>query len=71
VVNGISYPKWGFAVAIINWNVLVEKSGVFEVFRQEGLEFQLTRTDKKSDPETNEITETVSQKSGRNLEGLL
>jgi hypothetical protein len=61
VVNGIPYPKWGFVVALINWNALVKKSGVFEVFHQEGLEFQLTRTDKKSDQETNVITETVRQ----------
>jgi hypothetical protein len=63
VVNGISYPKWGFAVAIINWNALVKQSGVFELFEEEGLEFQLTRTDKKSDPETKEITETVRNQS--------
>ena len=61
VVQGVSYSKWGFAVAIINWNALVERSEVFELFAEQGLEFQLTRTDKKSDPETNEIIETVRQ----------
>jgi sensor domain CHASE-containing protein len=61
VVNGKSYSKWGFAVAIINWNALVERSGVFQLFAEEGLDFQLTRTDKKSDPETNEIIENVRQ----------
>jgi hypothetical protein len=44
-VNGEEYPRWGFAVALINWNALVERSGVYEVFDSERMEFQLTRTD--------------------------
>jgi sensor domain CHASE-containing protein len=44
-VNGEEYPRWGFAVALINWNELVERSGVYEVFHSEQMEFQLTRTD--------------------------
>jgi signal transduction histidine kinase/CheY-like chemotaxis protein len=45
-VNGQFYNRWGFAVAIINWNTLVERSGICENFRDMGFEFQLTRTDR-------------------------
>jgi signal transduction histidine kinase len=45
-VNGQFYNRWGFAVAIINWNALVSKSGICDSFRDMGFEFQLTRTDR-------------------------
>jgi sensor domain CHASE-containing protein len=48
-VNGEQYARWGFAVALINWNELVQRSGVYEIFQDEGMEFQLTRTDTKAD----------------------
>jgi hypothetical protein len=43
---GRKYGKWGFAVALINWNRLVEDSGIYDNFIDGDLEFQLTRTDK-------------------------
>lgn len=38
-----TYPIWGFAIAWIHWNALVENSGVLEKFAQRGYGFQLTR----------------------------
>jgi sensor domain CHASE-containing protein len=48
-VNGVDYPRWGFAVAIINWDAVVRQSGVYNTFEEAGLEFQLTRTDVRVD----------------------
>jgi hypothetical protein len=58
-VNGERYARWGFAVALINWNELVQRSGVYEVFQAEGMEFQLTRTDSIQDTEGGTIEKTV------------
>jgi CHASE1-domain containing sensor protein len=44
-VNGTAYQRWGFAVAIINWMALVERSNIYENFAERGLTFSLTRTD--------------------------
>lgn len=45
VVDGRSYDRWGFAVAIINWAALVNRSRIYENFSEMGLTFRLTRTD--------------------------
>jgi len=45
-VNGTAYKRWGFAVGLINWNELVVRSGVYDVFEEQGMEFQLTRKDR-------------------------
>ena len=58
-VNGEGYNKWGFAVALINWNELVERSGVYQTFAGNDLEFQLTRTDRKYQADTSSFTENV------------
>jgi signal transduction histidine kinase/CheY-like chemotaxis protein len=58
-VDGQSYDRWGFAVAIINWNALVERSGVYETFREKGFEFQLTRTDREFDETMSAYEENV------------
>lgn len=50
-VNGERHGRWGFAVALINWKALVQRSGVYQVFQAEGMEFQLTRTDFIDDAE--------------------
>ena len=59
VVNGIPHQKWGFAVALINWNELILRSGVYDVFDGEDMEFQLTRTDQKYDAEDDTYSENV------------
>ena len=59
VVDDVHYEKWGFAVALINWEELINRSGVYEKFKQRGLEFELTRTDRVTDKETGEVTDKV------------
>jgi hypothetical protein len=39
------YKKWGFVVALINWNALIEKSGIYETFEDGLLEFRMTQAD--------------------------
>eukprot|EP00978_Attheya_sp_CCMP212_P030928 scaffold115326_cov59-Attheya_sp.AAC.1 len=31
-VNGVDYPRWGFAAAIISWDAVVRQSGVYNTF---------------------------------------
>jgi len=57
-VNGTAYKRWGFAVGLINWNELVVRSGVYDVFEEQGMEFQLTRTDRIA-KDDNVFTEKV------------
>lgn len=57
-VNDVSYPRWGFAVAIISWEAAVAKSGIYITFEEAGLDFQLTRTDSIVSP-NGETTEKV------------
>lgn len=59
-VDDVGYKRWGFAVAIINWDELVRRSNVYEMFESEALEFQLTRTDRTYNPENSEFIEDVS-----------
>jgi hypothetical protein len=59
VVDDVGYKKWGFVVALINWNELVERSGVYDVFESESMEFQLTRTDRNYIAQDDTYTENV------------
>ena len=59
-VDGISYESWGFAVVLINWEALKDRSNVYERFNQRGMFFQLTRTDQKFDSDTNTFVERVN-----------
>ena len=38
--------RWGFAVALINWRALVEKTHLYEEFQTRGWAFRLTRVDR-------------------------
>eukprot|EP00521_Asterionellopsis_glacialis_P009450 CAMPEP_0195287930 /NCGR_PEP_ID=MMETSP0707-20130614/4791_1 /TAXON_ID=33640 /ORGANISM="Asterionellopsis glacialis, Strain CCMP134" /LENGTH=812 /DNA_ID=CAMNT_0040347735 /DNA_START=80 /DNA_END=2518 /DNA_ORIENTATION=- len=58
-VGDIPYKKWGFAVALINWGELIERSDVYERFKVKDMEFKLTRTDIKFDPDTGTEIEKV------------
>ena len=58
-LDGVDYPCWGFAVILLNWAALKEKSGIDEMFQREGLEYRLTRTDVKIDSLTGESFEEV------------
>lgn len=51
-VNGVPYNRWGFAVTLINWKAVVERTGIYQEFEQESCEFQLARTDRIYDEDT-------------------
>jgi len=44
-VQGINYPRWGFATALIAWDTLINQSDISQTFQHKGFHFQLTRTD--------------------------
>lgn len=47
--DGVTYPCYGFAVVLLNWEKLKKASGMETLAQEQGLEFNLTRTDKKID----------------------
>mmetsp|Transcript_9703 Transcript_9703/g.14565 ORF Transcript_9703/g.14565 Transcript_9703/m.14565 type:complete len:812 (-) Transcript_9703:51-2486(-) len=59
ILDGVSYPCWGFAVVLINWEVFKERSSLYDRFDRVGMEFLLTRTDQKLNTTTNEYYDTV------------
>jgi hypothetical protein len=59
-IDGMIYPMWGAVEAIINWSVLVQKSGLYERFERDNRSFRLTRTDRIFNQETGEVNEQVS-----------
>ena len=58
-VDGKTYKRWGFATALINWEALVTRSNIYESFTSRGMEFQLTRTDRKFNTQTNGYDVTI------------
>lgn len=58
-VDGFPYKRWGFATALINWKALVERSGVYQQFADRDMDFQLTRTDRIFNPDTQDYDEQV------------
>lgn len=69
-VAGETYEKWGFAVVLINWGALIDRSGVYEKFAELGYDFQLTRTDRIVDQDTGAVTEKVRETLTFIIEGL-
>mmetsp|Transcript_10347 Transcript_10347/g.21272 ORF Transcript_10347/g.21272 Transcript_10347/m.21272 type:complete len:760 (-) Transcript_10347:287-2566(-) len=63
-IDGIDYKKWGFAVALINFAELVDRSEIGERFAIRGLRYQLTRTDKNYNAETKEFDVKVNMLAG-------
>ena len=59
VVDGESYNRWGFATALIHWTRLVDESGIYESFENSDFEFQLTRTDRNFNSESNTYEEKI------------
>jgi signal transduction histidine kinase/CheY-like chemotaxis protein len=59
VVDGVSYPRWGFATALIAWTRLVEEKGIYERFADSEFQFRLTRTDRSLNQETMEYDDDV------------
>ena len=58
--KGSYHKKWGFATAIINWAELVDRSDINGLFADKGVHYQLTRTDRTYNQETNQIDVKVS-----------
>eukprot|EP00980_Cylindrotheca_fusiformis_P002975 scaffold688_cov105-Cylindrotheca_fusiformis.AAC.4 len=58
-VDGVSYNRWGFTTALINWKRLVDESFIYDSFQDANLEFQLTRTDRNLNSDTGEYEESV------------
>ncbi|KAL3918553.1 MAG: hypothetical protein SGILL_004181 [Bacillariaceae sp.] len=72
-LDGKSYPRWGFATALIDWTQMVERSGILHSFSEgnghggtginhashANFQFQLTRTDRKYEEETDSYEESV------------
>lgn len=59
VVDGESYNRWGFATALIHWTRLVDESGIYESFENSDFEFQLTRTDRNFNSESNSYEDKI------------
>jgi len=59
-VDNEIYPCWGFAVILLNWAALKEKSGIDEMFRKKELEYRLTRTDVKTNTTTGTTYEQIA-----------
>jgi signal transduction histidine kinase len=53
------YNRWGFATALVQWDRLVNRSGIYEKFKSRGYHFQLTRTDRIFNAINNTYNETV------------
>lgn len=60
MVDGQPYNRWGFATALINWKQLVARSGLYEAFDGNNMEFTLTRTDRTFDEATGNYKLEVS-----------
>lgn len=60
ILDSVSYPCWGFAVVLINWEVFKERSSLYDRFDRVGMEFLFTRTDQKLNTTTNEYYDKVS-----------
>jgi signal transduction histidine kinase/CheY-like chemotaxis protein len=64
-VCGEAQNRWGFATALIHWEALIERNeihhplGLNEHFQKNGFEFQLTRTDRIYNDETETYVEDV------------
>jgi signal transduction histidine kinase len=67
-LDGVPYPRWGFATALIDWTQMVNSSGILHSFRNgyggqgnsfDEFRFRLTRTDRKYNSTTEMYDETV------------
>ena len=53
-LDGVDYKLWGSVESIINWQALIDRSGIFSRFQEQGKGFRLTRDDVVTDLETGE-----------------
>lgn len=68
--NGSMYNAWGFAVALINWQELIDRSNIVEMFQALEMAFELTRTDMTYDPIADVYEEKIVQLASLNAELL-
>ena len=54
-----NYSSWGFVAAVINWQRLLDRSGIYERFENQGMQFELTKTDRIFNATTNDYFEKV------------
>eukprot|EP00547_Thalassionema_nitzschioides_P004329 CAMPEP_0194221944 /NCGR_PEP_ID=MMETSP0156-20130528/31678_1 /TAXON_ID=33649 /ORGANISM="Thalassionema nitzschioides, Strain L26-B" /LENGTH=1383 /DNA_ID=CAMNT_0038952517 /DNA_START=78 /DNA_END=4226 /DNA_ORIENTATION=+ len=60
-IDGSSYPFWGFATVILNWESLKRKLEIEEFFSSRGFDYSLTRSDTLLNLTTNqEFTEEIA-----------
>ncbi len=58
-VDGVEYPRWGFATALIHWDTLIKRSSIYETLAANSMEFLLTRTDYTFNETAGEYFESV------------
>ena len=61
-----NYSSWGFVAALINWQRLLDRSGIYKRFENQGMQFELTKTDRIFNAATNDYFEQV-----RNISAIL
>ena len=57
LIDGRSYPSWGYVQSFINWELILKQQGVHDKFADAGMAFQLYREDTKTDENGN--TQTI------------
>jgi len=58
-VNGTSYSTWGFAVALISGDALVQRTEAFDELKRHKFEFELSKTDNIFNITTNQVEKKV------------
>lgn len=59
MIEGRSYPSWGYVQSYINWERILKDEGVYDKFADAGMAFQLYREDTKTDENGNTQTKDV------------
>ena len=54
-----NYSSWGFVAAVINWQRLLDRSGIYERFEHQEMHFELMKTDLIFNVTTNDYFEKV------------
>jgi len=55
-----NYSSWGFVAAVINWQRLLDRSRIYERFENQGMQFELRKTDRIFNATTNNYLEKTS-----------
>jgi hypothetical protein len=61
--GGVNYSSWGFVAAVINWEKLLNQSGIYKRFEGKGIQFQLTKTERILNTSTQHFFEKVGMLS--------